>query len=201
LPHALPFEAPQLSVARREEQHHALGLESPRRERERVGRRPVEPLRVIDHAQQRRLLCRLRQQAQDRDADQEAILHGGPREAEAAGKGRRLRLRKTRRQPEDRPDELMQRGEGDLGLCLDPTRAQHPHPLRPLARVAEQRRLADARLAPHDQCAAARGPRGRDQAVDSGTLRVAAEEHLTIVTPAATPRTGDVAGASTLGLP
>ena len=37
----LSLELPHLTVARREEQHHPLRLEPPRRERERVGRRPM----------------------------------------------------------------------------------------------------------------------------------------------------------------
>lgn len=115
--------------------------------------------------------------------DQEAVLDGSPRQPERAGKRGRLRLRQTRATVEDRPDELMQRGERELGLGVDPTRAQHPHPRRPLDRVPQQRRLADAGLAKDHQGAAARGPGGGDQALDRGTLRVSAERHMTIGTP------------------
>jgi hypothetical protein len=84
---------------------------------------------------------------------------------------------------EDRAEELVQRGECQLGLGLDPTCPQHPHRARLLQRVLEQRRLADARLATDDQRAAARGPGAGDQALDSGRLGLSAEKHLPILTP------------------
>ena len=70
----LCLEPPHFTVARREEQHHALRLEPPCRERERVGRRPIEPLRVVDHADERHLLSGLREKSENRHADQEAVL-------------------------------------------------------------------------------------------------------------------------------
>ena len=82
----------------------------------------------------------------------------------------------------------MQRGEGELGLGLDPAPAQHPHLARLLDRVLEQRGLPDAGLAADHQRAAARGPCRGDQTLDRGTLRLSAEQHLTIVT--ARSRTG-----------
>jgi hypothetical protein len=59
---------------------------------------------------------------------------------------------------EDRPDELVQGGEGQLGFGLDPAPAQHPHLCGLLDRVLEQRGLFDAGLAADHQRAAARGP-------------------------------------------
>jgi hypothetical protein len=75
---AASLEAPRLTVARREEHHDALRLEPPRRKCERVSRRAVEPLRIVDHAQQRLLLGRLREEVEYRHADQEAVVDGLP---------------------------------------------------------------------------------------------------------------------------
>ena len=51
---------------------HRLGQEPPRHERQHLRRRSIQPLRIINHTQKRRLLRRLRQQRQHRQADQKA---------------------------------------------------------------------------------------------------------------------------------
>jgi hypothetical protein len=93
-----------------------------------------------------------------------------------------LRLRKTPDAVEDGVEELVERGERELGFGLDPGCAQHPHPRRLLDRVTEQRRLADTGLATDDQRGAARGPGTGDEALDSSRLGLSAEKHMTIVT-------------------
>ena len=60
-------------LAHREHEHDRLGLQAPGHEREHLRRRPIEPLGVVDQAQQRPFLGSLRQQAERREADQEAI--------------------------------------------------------------------------------------------------------------------------------
>jgi hypothetical protein len=52
--------------------------------------------------------------------------------------------------------ELVQPGEGELGLCFDASRRQDPTAagLKALASTLQQRRLADARFAADDQRAA-----------------------------------------------
>ena len=148
------LEAPQLAVARGEEQRDPLSLEAPRGEGERIGRRPVQPLGIVDQAHQRDVLGGLGEQGEDADADQEAVLDRDPRQPEGAGQCGGLRLGKVRQEVEDRPHELVQCSEGELGLGLDPHGAQYPHPGRMLEGVTEQRRLAEPGLAPDDQRAA-----------------------------------------------
>ena len=182
LRHPRRLEAPQLTVARREEQHDALRLKPPRRERQRIGRRPVQPLGIVDHAHQRDVLRSFREQAEHSDPDQEAVLDRHPRQPEGPGQRGGLRLGKARQQVEDRPHELVQRSERELGLGLDPHGTQHPHPRRVLGRVPQQRRLAEPGIATDDQRTALRGPSTVDQALDSGTFRLSAEEHAPILT-------------------
>ena len=55
-------------LARGEDQPDRLGQQPPRHERQHLRRRPVQPLRVIDHAQQRPVLRHLRQQGSARPA-------------------------------------------------------------------------------------------------------------------------------------
>ena len=58
-------------VTRRECEHDPLREQSASDERERSRRGAVEPLRVVDHAEQRLLLGRLREQAENGKADEE----------------------------------------------------------------------------------------------------------------------------------
>ena len=61
------------AVADREEQDHRLHLEPPRDERQHLGRRPIEPVRILDDEQQRCLRLALGDHAEGRQADQEDI--------------------------------------------------------------------------------------------------------------------------------
>ncbi len=49
-------------VPRREDDHDPLGVQPPGREHQRLRRRPVQPVRVVDQAQQRTILGQLSQQ-------------------------------------------------------------------------------------------------------------------------------------------
>jgi hypothetical protein len=60
-------------LPRREDDRDPLGEQAARDEREHTGRRAVEPLRVVDDAEQRLLLRRLRQQVQNGEPDEERI--------------------------------------------------------------------------------------------------------------------------------
>ena len=57
-------------ASRREHEGDALGHQPARDERERLGRFAVEPLRVVDDAEQRSFGPELRQQAQHRQANE-----------------------------------------------------------------------------------------------------------------------------------
>ena len=88
---AEPFE-PQLRQARQlallarladaEHDRHRLGEQPARHEPEHLRRRLVEPLEVVHETQQRLLLGDLRQQAERRQADEEAVGRIAGREAE-----------------------------------------------------------------------------------------------------------------------
>ena len=63
-------------LPRGEHEHDLLRQQAASHERERPRRRMVQPLRVIDNSQQRPLLGRLGQQAEDRQSKQERIRRG-----------------------------------------------------------------------------------------------------------------------------
>jgi hypothetical protein len=60
-----------------------------------VGRSPIEPLRIVHDADQRLLPGHIRQQAQDRQADREAIRSVTIPEAERGAQGGALRIWKA----------------------------------------------------------------------------------------------------------
>jgi hypothetical protein len=184
------FETAHVSFSRSEDHEDPLGLEAPCHEQQRVGRGVVEPVRIVDEAQDRTPLRQLREQGQARRRDEEALGALGLGEAEGTAKGLRLWLRDPLDVPQGRVDELMERREGQLGLGLHAARRQHVHVVRALPRVLEQGGLPDARLSAHDQGTALRPASRSDQLPDSGALGVAPTEHASIVRRAA-PRVQD----------
>ena len=93
-------KAPQLlllaGLPYREHQRHRLRQEPARHEGKDLCRGPIEPLRVIHHADERPLLGDLGQQAQHRQTHQEAIRRRSGREAERRAKRIALRTGQMR---------------------------------------------------------------------------------------------------------
>ena len=80
-------------LADREHQADRVGAQPPRREPQRLRRGPVQPLRVIDQADQRPVLGHLRQQAQHSQAHQEPVRRRPRGEAERGPQRIMLRQR------------------------------------------------------------------------------------------------------------
>lgn len=153
---------PVAAVPYRQDQRHPLRLQAPRGEQQGVGRGAVQPLGVVDQAQQGSVAGELGQQGQGAETDQEAVGRGrrGRSEPEGSPQGVRLRGREPVEVAEPGAQQQVERGEHQLGLALDAHPAQRPHPLgggRP-RRVVEQRRLADSRRAAEHQDAASALP-------------------------------------------
>jgi hypothetical protein len=92
-----------------------------------------------------------------------------------------LQLRDGRQVAEDRLQELVEYGEGQPGLRRGPSTGEHSHGRRVLDGVGEERRLADARLAPNHQATASRRPSVVRNGVDRRALRRSAVQHAPIV--------------------
>src|SRR5689334_3538634 len=89
-------------LARREDEGDPLSQQATGYERERPRRRTIEPLRVVDGAQQRSFLRCLRHETEDRQADQERRRSITGTESERDPKSVALGARQTLRQLEDR---------------------------------------------------------------------------------------------------
>jgi hypothetical protein len=138
----------------------------------------IEPLCVIDHAEQRLLLGDRRQQAQHCQPDQEAIGRLPGAQSERHAERLALRLGNPGQPIEHWRAHLLQGGERELHLRLDADRAYDPEPRRRRDRVLQERGLAHPRLAPHHQHAAAPCARILQQAIQHLALAAPAEEQL-----------------------
>jgi hypothetical protein len=77
---------------------------------------------------------------------------------------------------EERPQQLEEAGELQLGLGLDAERAHDRHPLRLLDGVFQQGCLADPGLTAHDEGAGATQPRSAEQRIDDVALALSTDE-------------------------
>jgi hypothetical protein len=97
-------------------------------EAEHGGRLGIEPLRIVDHCQQRAIGSRFSQQRQHTEADQETIRRRPEDQPESDAQ--RVALR--RRQPVDRagkePEQPVQRRITEGGLRFNPSDDGRGHP-------------------------------------------------------------------------
>ena len=175
--HVGRLEHADVALARAEQEHDALRVEAAGDELQGLRRAGVEPVRVVDEAQHRPLLGQLGEQRQAAGVDEEALLAAAVGEPERGAERRRLRRRQPVEISEPGPQQLVQRRERELGLGLHPARVEHVHVARAGARVVEQDRLADARLAAQRQRAAPRVAGRVEQCADEGALSVPPKQH------------------------
>ncbi len=121
LDHQLRHTAEQIArLPRREQHHHRLRHQPSRDERESLRGRPVQPLGIVHHTQDRAPLRGLRQQTQDGQADEQAIRHHPGVQPERCLKRIALRTREPIKPIEQRRAQLVKRRERQLHLRLHP---------------------------------------------------------------------------------
>jgi hypothetical protein len=153
------------------------------RESQSVGRRLVDPLAVIDEAQQRSFGRQLGQQRERGEPDQEPVGPRGGAHAERAAERGGLRSGQHVDPVQDVAQEEMKGGVGQLGLVLDARDSQYAYSPRGRSRrIFQQRRLADSGLTQdHERPAHAR-PHVIHQLVDERELRVSPKQHASDLT-------------------
>ena len=164
------------ALARHEHDRDRLREQPAGDERQREGGFLVEPLRIVDRTQKRLLLGRIREQAERRQADDEAIRRLAVAEPERHTQSLALGRGQSVEPTEHRRAELVQAGKRELDLRLNSDRPQQPQVRRRIDRVVQQRGLADARLSAHHEGAALPRARRAKQPAESGALRVAATQ-------------------------
>src|SRR5262245_61150237 len=136
-------EGPDVVLAHAEEHHDPLGVEATRDEQKGLGRCDVEPLRVVDDAENGAAVGKLREQRQASGKDEKALVRSAGLEPERDSNRGRLRSGKQVDLSNRGADELMQTRERELRFGLDRTRRQDLHVAGALAGVVQQGRLAD----------------------------------------------------------
>jgi hypothetical protein len=128
-----------------------IGEQASGDERQRQRRGLIEPLRVIDHAQQRTVLGHLREQTEHGQSDEEPIRSRARAQPEHDLQRPALRRRKPPKPIEHRAAQLIQTRVGQLHLRLH---AHCPHDRATVGRlnqVLHQRGLPDPGLPPQNQ--------------------------------------------------
>ena len=146
----------------------------PREVLDALARLRVEPVQIVDEHQQG-VVGQADETVRGR-AHGEAVAGRRRRQGQRAGERIALRRRQVREAAEQRPDHVSEAGERQLGLAFDPARRRHDEPVRPAARLRQQRGLAGARLADQGH-RTARGANLREQRSQRRQLRVAPDEH------------------------
>jgi hypothetical protein len=145
-------------------------------EAEDVGRLLVQPLRVVDHTQNRPDLGRVRQQRKHGEADQERIGRRPAHQPKRDPQRPTLRLGQPVQGREEREEQLVDTGEAESLLGLN---RHHPDNLQvrgALNCIVEQCRLSHSGLTAHDQHAAHTPADAIEQLFERTPLSVAVDE-------------------------
>ena len=134
-----------------EEQPDTIGEQSAGDEAEQVGGFLVEPLRVVDHAQDRPGLGGVRQQREHCQADEEHVGRRSGHRPEGHAERPPLRLGQAVHDGQERHQQLVDGGEAEVPLRLDGHHADDLHVPGLVGAVAEQRRLAHPGLTAEHQ--------------------------------------------------
>src|SRR5262249_6365554 len=121
------IEAALLPSPSRDHDRDRLGLQPARAKRDRLLRWLVEPVRVVDEAQKRLLLARLREQTERGERDQKRALYGIEAQPERTPQCRGLRGREELDSVKARSQELMEPCERQLVFGFDPDASQNRH--------------------------------------------------------------------------
>ena len=106
-------------LANREHERDRLGHQATGNKRQSLQRSPIEPLRIVEEADQRLSLSDLGQQAEGGQTDHETIRDIAFRQPERHAQRITLRDRESLKLVEHRTAELMQTGKRELHLRLD----------------------------------------------------------------------------------
>ena len=150
----------------RHDKHDPLCQQPPGNEGNRLRGDAIEPLRVVDEADQRLLLSAVGQQVQHRESNQETIRRFPTGQAEGGTKGATLRIGQAVKSIQERSAELMQSCVGELHLGLD---AGQPHDMATDSarfEVFEQRCLADSGFASQHEHLTLPSPRASHETVE-----------------------------------
>jgi hypothetical protein len=163
-------------LADREDHGDGVRVQPAGHECERVSRFTIQPLSVVDQAEQRLPGGLVGQQAQGGQADQEPVRSRAFPQAEGQLQRGALRRGEHAGPVQVGPQQLVQGPEAELDVGLDAVGPDNGQAGRGRLRVVEQRRLAHARLAAEHHGTAQSGPCVSQNPVQPVTLRAPPEQ-------------------------
>jgi hypothetical protein len=113
-------------LTRGEHDRDRLHGQTARDERERLRRCAIQPLRIVDNAEQRALLGQIRQEAENGQPDDKTVRRNSRVQTEHGPQRVALRARKALQPIHPWRAQLVQSCELVLRLCLDACRARNP---------------------------------------------------------------------------
>ena len=170
----------QLGVAlraRRDQEGDAICGDAPPGKRDRLRRRRVKPVGVVDQREHRLLLRSGAEQVEGADEHRQPVDRLGRPDGERAPQRLGLASRQVRRKTGERCEEVDEPDERHRCLGLDAPRPHHAHVLGARGGVLEERGLADPRLARDDERAAVAPARVVEQPIDTQALLPPAHKH------------------------
>ena len=159
-----------------EHQRNPFGKQSSSNKPERLSGCTVEPLCVVDHAEERLPLGGFREQAENRQADEERARCCAAAQAERDAERLALWFRELIGEVEDRRTQLLQRRVVELHLPLDTGGSNDQEVLAGLDGALEQRGLADAGVSADDEDGAVFVARGVQQPLEHRPLALPADQ-------------------------
>ena len=171
-----------------EDDGHRLRHQAARNEGQDLRRRQIKPLLVVHQAQQRPFVGDVREQAQNCQRDEKPVRRRPRADAERRPQGVALRGGQTVEQIEHRRAQLVQTGECQLHLRLDPGSPRHPTARRSPRHVVQQGGLADAGFAMNDERATLTGSKGLDELFEHAAFGAASDQFQREPRPTAAPR-------------
>jgi hypothetical protein len=159
-----------------EHDRHRLGLQPPGHEPQDLARGSVEPLRVVDQAQQRPVVGDLRQQAQRGQRNQETVRGVARGQAEGHPQGGSLRLGERVELDQHRGAQLVEGRVRQLHLGLDACELGHSKSGRLTSGVPQECCLPNAGFTSDDECRALAPADVRQQPVQHFTFSGTATE-------------------------
>ena len=163
-------------LAHGEDQPDRLRTETARDERQRLRRGHVEPLRIVHDADERSLLRDVREQTQDRQADEEPIRRVAVAQTERDAQRIALRAGKALEAIQERRAQLLQSRVRELHLRLAPRRPGNAASRRVRHQIVQQRALADPGLPAQHQRPARTRAHARHQLIQRRALAAPAKQ-------------------------
>jgi hypothetical protein len=165
-------------IAHREQNQHRFSMKPPSGEREGLGRGSIEPLGIVDQADEVGALGCLGKEAEEPEAHQKAVWSWAGAQSECRRHGRALWCWKSTQALEKRDAEQMESCKRKLHFRFHPKGRDHAASVRSVGDVVKERRFSDSGLATEHEHGAAPRVQPVEEVVKARPLGLATPQRL-----------------------